>query len=55
MTLIGSYQQAVTFTEPFFPGAQMNKIYFQKTPVRQGEHIYIYIVSFKDKEMEAVN
>lgn len=40
MTLIGGYQQALNFTEPFFPGAQMNKIYFQKTSVSQGEHIY---------------
>lgn len=27
------------FILPFFPGAQMNKMHFQKTPVRQGEHI----------------
>ena len=37
-------------TVPFFQGGQMNKIHFQKIPVRQGEHTYS--LYFTGEEME---
>lgn len=39
------------FRVPFFQGSQMNKIHFQKTPVRQREHTYS--LYFTDEEMES--